>query len=100
MRALPRREGSGSHRASQEVSAITEAVVVLSNAGGGALGGGGVEVHRLDIGQERDAETGVRFGDGNGSSETSVAGTDNDDVRRDHVHERRSATTFWYRPPK
>jgi hypothetical protein len=82
------------------VKMVVETVAVLGDAGGPTLGGDGVTAHGINLGQECDAKIGMRFGDGDGGPEPSAAGADDDNICRDQVHHRRSATTFWKRPPK
>lgn len=82
------------------VEMIVETVLVLGTARGATLGGDSVGTHQIDLEQQSDIGIGVFFGDGDGSPETGTASADNNDVGGDHVHGFRSATAFWYRPPK
>jgi hypothetical protein len=48
------------------VGVLVEAVIRARHTGRAAFGGHGVTAHRIDLGENRDAEPRVGFGDGDG----------------------------------
>src|SRR5262245_31556972 len=67
------------------IGVFVEGVVGTNNAGGAALGGDGVTPHRIDLGDDRDAESRVGFRNGDGRTQScSTATYQHNVVRRSH----------------
>ena len=68
------------------VGVFVERVVVADHAGGAALCGHGVAAHRVDLGNYRDAELGVGFGNSNCGAQRGAAATDQKNIMRRRFH--------------
>jgi hypothetical protein len=65
---------------------MSKAVVRLDHAGGAALGGAGVAAHRIDLGDQRNAQRRFGFGEGNGGAQTGASCTYDYDIGRYRFH--------------
>ena len=68
------------------VGVLVERVVLGDYAGGAAFGGHGVAAHRVDLGDHRDAELGVDFGNGDRGAQRGAAATDQKNIMRRRFH--------------
>src|SRR5262249_19752129 len=75
------------------VGVLVERVVSADDAGSAALGGDGMAAHRVDLGDDRDAEAGIGFRDGDGRAQASAATAyQNNVVGWGHEHTRERAS--------
>ena len=68
------------------VEVMLEAVVGLDDAGRAALGRAGVAAHRVDLGDQRDAQLRVGLRERDGGAQSRAARADDRYVRLDRLH--------------
>jgi len=68
------------------VRVLVVRVVLGDHAGCAALGGDGMAAHRVDLGDHRDAELGVDFGNGDRGAQSGTAAADQKNIVRRRFH--------------
>src|SRR5262249_27040988 len=64
------------------VCMLFETVAGTGDSGGATLGGDGVAAHRIDLGNDRDTQPRIVFGDGDGRTQARAAPADDHDIVR------------------
>jgi hypothetical protein len=72
--------------ADRVVDVVLQRVVALDDGRRPALGGHRVRSHRVDLGDQRDAQAGVGLGGGDGGADAGGAAADDQDVAGGEFH--------------